>query len=845
MDLRQNKLTRTEWDSIEIPVSDHEKEILSLIMEGFYKLDIVKNKTMSLFTFTKIEQTAENEIFLFEKYFAPPIQETIKKYCSKIQDIKIENIKSGLIKKMKSIDLLRIQNLESNIETNRKNVFEFLVLDFCNSLCRYMSKNNTKYAFYLYTLIQLSKASITNINKYVLNYMKMVISAANSKTDLSSIVKEAYSFIEQNKYLLEYEDKVLFPHQKQLFSIFNETIEVPRLILYIAPTGTGKTLSPIGLSVKYRIIFVCVARHIGLALAKSAISMEKKIAFAFGCETSSDIRLHYFAAVDYTRDRKSGGIRKVDNSNGSKVEIMICDVKSYLTAMNYMLAFNTETKIITYWDEPTITMDYEEHELHSIIHKNWVQNKIPNIVLSCATLPKEEEIVDTLADFKMRFDEAAIHTIVSYDCKKSIPILTKDGFCALPHTMYSNHCDLVECVMHCEANKTLLRYFDLNEIVNFAFYINTNRLIADAFIMDNYFKEIADITMNSLKIYYLDLLKHIDSSSWESIYIHMKDIQKRKFEQVFTKTASVDSVFQKHQLNKNQSNLVRTQSVQHTPIQVNQSATNGILLTTSDAHTLTSGPTIFLTEDAKKIGNFYTQQSAIPVAMFQDIMNKIASNNKVSSQLIELERELDILEKPNDDKKTKMKEKDDENKPAAVKEIYKKIDVLRKQIRYISLDAEYVPNTKLHQTKWSGLVNDQAFCPNITEDTVKEIMSLEIDNYLKVLLLLGIGLFIQGVESRYLELMKQLAENQELFIIIASSDFVFGTNYNFCHGFIGKDMINMTQAKTIQCLGRIGRSAIQSTYTVRFRDDDFIYSLFKTPTINREALNMSKLFSSE
>jgi hypothetical protein len=845
MDLRQNKLTRTEWDSIEIPVSDHEKEILSLIMEGFYKLDIVKNKTMSLFTFTKIEQTAENEIFLFEKYFAPPIQETIKKYCSKIQDIKIENIKSGLIKKMKSIDLLRIQNLESNIETNRKNVFEFLVLDFCNSLCRYMSKNNTKYAFYLYTLIQLSKASITNINKYVLNYMKMVISAANSKTDLSSIVKEAYSFIEQNKYLLEYEDKVLFPHQKQLFSIFNETIEVPRLILYIAPTGTGKTLSPIGLSVKYRIIFVCVARHIGLALAKSAISMDKKIAFAFGCETSSDIRLHYFAAVDYTRDRKSGGIRKVDNSNGSKVEIMICDVKSYLTAMNYMLAFNTETKIITYWDEPTITMDYEEHELHSIIHKNWVQNKIPNIVLSCATLPKEEEIVDTLADFKMRFDEAAIHTIVSYDCKKSIPILTKDGFCALPHTMYSNHCDLVECVMHCEANKTLLRYFDLNEIVNFAFYINTNRLIADAFIMDNYFKEIADITMNSLKIYYLDLLKHIDSSSWESIYIHMKDIQKRKFEHVFTKTASVDSVFQKHQLNKNQSNLVRTQSVQHTPIQVNQSATNGILLTTSDAHTLTSGPTIFLTEDAKKIGNFYTQQSAIPVAMFQDIMNKIASNNKVSSQLIELERELDILEKPNDDKKTKMKEKDDENKPAAVKEIYKKIDVLRKQIRYISLDAEYVPNTKLHQTKWSGLVNDQAFCPNITEDTVKEIMSLEIDNYLKVLLLLGIGLFIQGVESRYLELMKQLAENQELFIIIASSDFVFGTNYNFCHGFIGKDMINMTQAKTIQCLGRIGRSAIQSTYTVRFRDDDFIYSLFKTPTINREALNMSKLFSSE
>ena len=90
------------------------------------------------------------------------------------------------------------------------------------------------------------------------------------------------------------------------------------------------------------IIFVCVARHIGLALAKSAISVEKKVAFAFGCNTADDIRLHYFSAIDYTRDRRSGGIGKVDNSVGDNVEIMICDVQSYLTAMHYMMAFHIE-----------------------------------------------------------------------------------------------------------------------------------------------------------------------------------------------------------------------------------------------------------------------------------------------------------------------------------------------------------------------------------------------------------------------------------------------------------------------------------------------------------------------
>lgn len=231
--------------------------------------------------------------------------------------------------------------------------------------------------------------------------------------------------------------------------------------------------------------------------------------------------------------------------------------------------------------------------------------------------------------------------------------------------------------------------------------------------------------------------------------------------------------------------------------------------------------------------------------MFQDILNKIDSNNKISSQLVDLEKELEVLEKPDEEKKTKMKEKSDENKSASVKELYKKIEALRKNIRYIALDAEYIPNTISHQNKWTGEVNEKSFCPNISEDSVKEIMGLKIDNYLKILMLLGIGLFIQDVEPRYLELMKKLAQTQELYIIVASSDFIFGTNYNFCHGFIAKDMKNMTQAKTIQCLGRIGRSAIQSTYTVRFREDEYIYNLFKTPLVNREALNMSKLFSSD
>jgi len=818
MDLKQSKLTRAEWDSIEVPVSDSEKEILYLIMEGYNNINIIKNKTISLLSFTKIDNTLENEWFMYNKYFEPIITNTLRKYCSKdkrLLQLHEWSYNNNLgFKKMKSIDSLRIQNLEANIEDNKRKIFEFLILNFCHKLCHYFEKNSTKYAYYLYTLIQLAKASINNVHPGVISFMNCVISIANKHTDLSKIIERAFIFIEQNPYLLEYEDKVLFSHQKELFSIFHN--ESAKLVLYIAPTGTGKTLSPLGLSVKYRILFVCVARHIGLALAKSAISMEKKVAFAFGAETSSDIRLHWFAASDFTKDRRSGGIRKVNNEIGNKVEIMICDVQSYLIAMRYMLAFNPKENIITYWDEPTITMDYNDHELHKVIHNNWVENQIPKVVLSCATLPKEEEIMDTISDFKNKFDDAKIHTIASYDCRKSIPIITKSGFCAMPHTMYESYDELLECVKFCVNNKTILRYFDLSEIVSFIFYINDT--ITESYKIKNYFQDIASITMNSLKIYYLDLLQHVSREQWTNIYKHMKSCQKPKF------PLSINS-------SNNFGSSIKSNDV--------------ILITTKDAHTLTDGPTIFLTEDAHKIGLFYIQQSEIPKTMFKELLEKIDINNKLSTQILELERCLDTLTQSNDDKKTKQKEKDVDSQSPIVRDLYKKIDVLHRQIRAISLDPEFVPNTKAHQQIWYGKVIKNAFCPPLLEDSIKDVMSMAIDTSLKLLMLIGIGVFIEGADPKYREIMKRLAANQHLFMIIASSDFVFGTNYNFCHGFIGKDMTNMTQAKTIQCLGRIGRSAIQSTYTARFRDDTFIYNLFKTPTVNIEAENMSRLFSSD
>ena len=913
MDLTQKKLTKAEWESIETPISESEKKIIKVIIDGYDTVNIRYNENQSMLQILHIVSNPEIGQYLFKEYFLKEIEqivtnitsinkkenkkdkkertettsykENITEVVTAIQTwITANNQTLTTAKKIKKADMFRIQNMSENITNQRKLIFEFLLLEFCEkifvSLANQCKSDQTScHGFYLYTLLQFKTNSIEQINSQVTKFVDFTIEYALQRTNIQEVFHQSPEFIERNPYLLKYQDISLFPHQKQLFSIAKSNQEqCPKLILYIAPTGTGKTLSPIGLSKQHKIIFVCVARHVGLALAKSAISMHKKVAFAFGCETASDIRLHYFAASSYSIHNKSGGIYKVDNSVGTNVEIMICDVKSYLTAMHYMLAFNDESTLITYWDEPTITMDYKEHPLHQTIQNNWKENKISKLVLSCATLPKENEIEDTIQDFRCKFDNAEIHSIVSYDCKKTISLLNKEGKCSLPHLLFADYADLSACVKYCEDNKTLLRYFDLEEIIRYIEYVDKHNYVPTPYKIANYFTSISDITMNSVKLFYLATLSHVDAESWPVIYTYMTTTQPSKFRDMTTtlgsdlrKVKSLDILQSQKSLSMGVP-LTRTSSVSvmspgskadgqgskadgqgskadgqgsktDEPPRPVDPRTKGILLTTLDAHTLTDGPTIYLVEDVEKIGKFYIQQSKIPERIFRDIMEKIQENDAVQKKIEALERSLEDTLGSEVDKEKKM-EKNHFNKET--KEIMNQIALLQSHIKTVSMDSKYIPNMKQHQSIWipNGEIVDNAFIPTIEDEVVKEIMLINVENQLKLLLLLGIGVFINQPNIQYMEIMKRMAVQQKLYIIIAQSDYIYGTNYQFCHGFIGKDLTNMTQQKTIQAMGRIGRNNIQQDYTVRFRDDAIIMNLFRPMGENLEAINMSRLFCS-
>jgi len=891
MDLTQRKLNKSEWDSIEIPVSETEKKILKLIISGYNDVNIKMNDHNSLISFLKIDYNDKMEDYLFNKYFREIILKLIKQYSANYINIQVS---SDI--KVKSADKIRLE--KNNLNTiNQDEIYEFVLISHLENILK--AKTGKIFMFHYFTLFKLIKNNITKINRHILTIINSVLTKFQDEIDMSSIIENAVEYIEKNENLLKYADLELYNHQKELFTICKQ--KCPKIVLYIAPTGTGKTLSPLALSESHKVIFVCAARHVGLALAKAAISAGKKVAFAFGCASADDIRLHYFAAKVYTKNKKTGGIGKVDNSVGSEVEIMICDIKSYLPAMYYMKAFCTKTVIhptngmehevedinglITYWDEPTITMDYENHDFHKIIRKNWRKNLVPNIVLSSATLPKLHELTETITDFKNKFVGAQVFNVVSHDCKKSIPLINKDGFVVLPHHLNEDYNEVLKIARHCQEHLTLLRYFDLKEVVEFITLVNKNNFCVSKMKINRNFLELNDINMTSIKIYYINLLQNIIDGSWGSVYTSCKLSREQRIRSNNLIDPKGNKIIKSSSLGYGNSTkdlegkgIKRMVSEQIRPNVVNpnqfpvpQNQTPGIYVTTKDAFTLTDGPTIFLSNDVEKIAKFCIQQANIPASVMKDLMEKIEFNNSLNEKLNVLEKNLEDISEQNDrllsdqgnsfksrtksskdprklsrepSKEARDKDKGKDSK-GTINEIKDEIAAIKGMIKTATLNDTFVPNKLLHLSKWAeGLNTSDAFTSNIEETIINEIMLLHgIEDSWKVLLMMGIGVFTNHNNITYTEIMKKLADSQKLYMIIASSDYIYGTNYQFCHAYLSKDL-NLTQEKIIQALGRVGRFNIQQNYTVRFRDDSQILKLLTTETNKPEVINMNKLFNS-
>lgn len=186
MDLKQRKLSKSEWESIEIPVSKDEIEILQLITNGFTNVHLKVNKTDSIFTYLKIEYNSQIEEFLYVKYFADKIKVLIKNnnidfikfsadnFSKRTKSLensnnKIYNVNASNIVRLKSGDQIRLSRLDNDslIDINKTNIYEFVLFNNLEQML--INKTNKKniWMFYYYTLNKLIQNNVEKVNRFI------------------------------------------------------------------------------------------------------------------------------------------------------------------------------------------------------------------------------------------------------------------------------------------------------------------------------------------------------------------------------------------------------------------------------------------------------------------------------------------------------------------------------------------------------------------------------------------------------------------------------------------------------------------------------------------------------
>ena len=68
MTMNQTKLTKDEWNAVEIPVTSDELSVLKFIQRGFEDPDLVENNLSTLYTYLKLIPSPQLDDHLFHKY---------------------------------------------------------------------------------------------------------------------------------------------------------------------------------------------------------------------------------------------------------------------------------------------------------------------------------------------------------------------------------------------------------------------------------------------------------------------------------------------------------------------------------------------------------------------------------------------------------------------------------------------------------------------------------------------------------------------------------------------------------------------------------------------------------
>ena len=141
-----------------------------------------------------------------------------------------------------------------------------------------------------------------------------------------------------------------------------------------------------------------------------------------------------------------------------------------------------------------IGLDNEDHYLHEVIQKNWNINVIPNVVFSCATLPKQNEITNIVEKFHSKFENAYFKYMDVCDQFSNVMIYDEYSNVIMPHNYFKN-IEKMKSFLNYQGTK-YYKFYNCNNCAKFILFYHEN---FNKKYLNEMFNELKHINMNYIK----------------------------------------------------------------------------------------------------------------------------------------------------------------------------------------------------------------------------------------------------------------------------------------------------------------------------------------------------------
>ena len=123
MDFTQRKLTKAEWESIEVPIVPQERRICELIQKGFHDVMTSQNNTVTLIHYCKVTPSADMDQYIYTQYLLPTLQTLAKKHNCVLPP----QTTAATAIKIKKADIIRFAYTDKQLVLHKAEIFEYVV----------------------------------------------------------------------------------------------------------------------------------------------------------------------------------------------------------------------------------------------------------------------------------------------------------------------------------------------------------------------------------------------------------------------------------------------------------------------------------------------------------------------------------------------------------------------------------------------------------------------------------------------------------------------------------------------------------------------------------------------